>query len=115
MKFALRDGEYDCRNCGRNFPGGQLDRWLWCPGCRREVIRRATRIARVVGLGTAAILGFWIFSIVGTSPRFFVAYMVMIVAAYFFLFKMTQRVAFELIRRQGVPAPPETPPEDDES
>ena len=33
------------------------------------------------------------------------AYVLMIAAAYFFLFKLTQRVAFEAIRNRGVPPP----------
>ena len=30
----------------------------------------------------------------------------MVIAAYFFVYKLTQRVAFELIRARGVPPPP---------
>ena len=78
---------------------------MWCTNCRREVIRRATLVARLVGLVTAGALGVWIFSMVGPSPRFLMAYLVMIAAAYFFLFKLTQRVAFEVIRGRGVPPP----------
>lgn len=32
-------------------------------------------------------------------------YFVMIAAAYFFVFKLAQRVAFEVIRGRGVPPP----------
>lgn len=61
--------------------------------------------ARIVGFIAALGLAFWIFSVVGASPRFTMAYVIMIVAAYFFLYKMTQRVAFEVIRSRGVPPP----------
>jgi DNA-directed RNA polymerase subunit RPC12/RpoP len=105
VKIAWRESEYACRNCGREFPGTKLDRRLWCPDCRREVIRRATRVARLVGLLTALLLAFWIVTLVGSSPRFLVAYVVMVIAAYLFLYKMTQRVAFEVIRARGVPPP----------
>jgi hypothetical protein len=69
------------------------------------VVSRATLIGRVVGLVVAAGLAVWIFSSVGPSPRFLVAYGIMILAAYFFLFKLVQRVAFEVIRGRGVPPP----------
>jgi DNA-directed RNA polymerase subunit RPC12/RpoP len=105
VKIAWRENDYACRNCGRQFPATQLDRRMWCTECRREVIRRATWVARLVGLVAAAALAFWIFTLVGTSPRFLMVYLVMIAAAYFFLFKLTQRVAFEVIRGRGVPPP----------
>jgi len=108
VKLAWRESEYPCRNCGREFPGTRLDRRMWCPDCRAVVIRRATWVGQAVGLLTALVLGIWIYTMVGSSPRFLVAYVVMVVAAYFFLFKLTQRVAFELIRARGVP-PPEVP------
>lgn len=111
MKIAWRESTYPCRNCGREFPGTQLDRRMWCPDCRREVIRRATWVARVLGLLAALGLGAWIVSLVGTSPRFLMAYLIMIVAAYFFIYKLSQRVAFEIIRGRGVPPP--VPREDD--
>jgi hypothetical protein len=90
---------------------GRLDRRMWCPDCRAVVIRRSTRFARVLAFLTALALGIWIFSLVGSSPRFLMVYIIMIVAAYFFVYKLTQRVAFEIIRERGVP-PSEEP--DDE-
>jgi hypothetical protein len=108
VRAGWRDNEHPCRNCGREFPGNRLDRRMWCPECRKVVIRRATWAGQIVGLVTALSLGLWIFSQVGPSPRFLVAYLVMVVAAYFFLYKLTQRVAFEIISSRGVPPPPET-------
>lgn len=108
MKISFRDADFECANCGRRFPSNQLDRQNWCPDCRRVVIRRATLAARVVAFVAALALALWIFTMVGPSPRFMLAYVAMIVAAYFFLFKMTQRVAFEVIRGRGVPPPEET-------
>ncbi|MQA90624.1 MAG: hypothetical protein GEU90_10375 [Gemmatimonas sp.] len=105
MKISWRESEFECSNCGRPYPGSRLDRRLWCPECRGEVIRRATRVGRVVGLATVIILSLWIYTMVGPTPRFLVVYVVMIVAAYFFLFKLTRRVAFEVIRGRGVPPP----------
>lgn len=111
MSFSFGDSDFACENCGRVFPGKQLDRRNWCPDCRRELIRRATVVARIVAFIAALGIGIWVFTIVGTGSRFLMAYLVMIVAAYLFLYKMTQRVAFEVIRSRGVP-PPEPPLED---
>lgn len=87
---------------------------MWCPECRREVIRRATRVARIIGLLTALSLALWIYSITGPAPRFLMAYVLMVVAAYFFLYKLTQRVAFEIIRARGVPPPHQEEQEEQE-
>ncbi len=111
MRVAFRETDYPCANCGREFPGSKLDRKMWCPDCRSIVVRRATLTARVVALVSATGLLIYVFSIVGTSPRFMMAYLVMIAAAYFFLYKLTQRVSFEIIRSRGVP-PPTAPPDD---
>jgi DNA-directed RNA polymerase subunit RPC12/RpoP len=107
VRLAWRESLHECSNCQRPFPGNQLDRRMWCPDCRKVVIRRATLVAQAVGLLTALSLALWIYILLGPSPRFLVAYAIMVVAAYFFLFKLTQRVAFEIIRARGVPPPPE--------
>jgi len=78
---------------------------MWCPDCRREVIRRASRVARILSFLTAAALAIWVYTLVGPASRFLVFYMVMIAAAYLFVYKLTQRVAFEFIRDRGVPPP----------
>jgi DNA-directed RNA polymerase subunit RPC12/RpoP len=105
VKISWRESDFPCQNCGREFPGTQLDRGMWCPDCRKVVIRRATWVARFVSAIAAIGLATYVFSIVGSSPRFMMLYLVMIAAAWFFLFKLTQRVAFEIIRSRGVPPP----------
>jgi DNA-directed RNA polymerase subunit RPC12/RpoP len=105
VKISWRESEFECSNCGRPFPGSKLDRRLWCPDCRAVVIRRATLAARIIAMGVSLLLAVWIVSVVGPAPRFLVMYVIMVVAAYFFLYKLTQRVAFEIIRGRGVPPP----------
>jgi hypothetical protein len=97
--------EAQCRNCGRSFSGDQLDRHRWCDECRAEVVRLATITARVTALVGAVLLIVWILLTVGTSPRFFVGWLALVGAAYFFLFTLTRRVAFEIIRGRGVTPP----------
>jgi hypothetical protein len=105
VSVSLRDEEFECANCRRLFPAAELDQSRWCPDCRAIVVRRATIVGRLSGIIFATALGIWIFSVVGAGSRFLMAYVIMIAAAYFFLFKLTQRVAFEVIRSRGVPPP----------
>jgi hypothetical protein len=100
---AERAGE--CRNCGRTYPGDRLDRLRWCERCRAEVVRRATRVSRIVAVSGAALLLLWIFATVGSAPRFLVGWLALVVATYFFLYTLVRRVAFEVIRGRGVPPP----------
>jgi hypothetical protein len=103
---ASPDRPAACRNCGR--PSTRLDRQRWCDRCRREVVRRATVVARIAGVTGALLLMAWIVLFVGPTPRFLMGWLVLIAAVYFFLYKLTQRVAFEVVRGRGVP-PPEEP------
>lgn len=106
MRVSLRDNGFACRNCEREFPVTELDKRMWCAECRARVIRRSSFVARVVAFIGALGLSIWIYYLVGPAPRFLVVYLVMVVAAYIFLYKLTQRVAFEVIRARGVPPPP---------
>lgn len=106
MKVSIGgESRFACRNCGREFPASQLDRMLWCPDCRAVVVHRSAAAARLVAMIVALALAGWIFYLVGSNPRFLIVYVVMVVAAYLFVYKLTQRVAFEVIRSKGVPPP----------
>lgn len=96
-----------CRNCGRERPADRLDRLRWCDRCRREVIRRATTVARITAVLGTLLLMVWVLTAIGPTPRFLIGWLVLIAAVYFFLYKLTQRVAFEVIRARGVSPPPE--------
>ncbi len=105
---ASSDRSGTCRNCGRERPADRLDRLRWCDRCRREVVRRSSVVARMVAIAGALLTMAWIFFFIGPSPRFLMGWLVLIAALYFFLSKLTQRVAFEVIRGRGVP-PAEEP------
>jgi hypothetical protein len=102
------DRSATCRNCGR--PATRLDRQRWCDRCRREVVRRASRVARVVAIVAALLLMGWIVLVIGPTPRFLMGWLVLIAAVYFFVYKLTQRVAFEVVRGRGVHPPKEEEP-----
>lgn len=99
--------EATCHNCRRPREATSLDQFGWCERCRRVVIRRATLAARVVaalGLGIGA---FFVFSEVDPGPRSLILWLVLLLALYALLYKVTQRVAFEVVRSRGVAPPPE--------
>lgn len=100
------DRQVACRNCGRSYPADELDRARWCERCRAVVIRRATIAGRAVGLIASLGLLAWIMTTIGSNPRFLVAWGILLAAVYFFVYKLTQRVAFEIIRGMGVRRPP---------
>lgn len=100
------DRELTCRNCERRFPADEMDRLRWCDRCRAVVVRRATLVGRAVGLIAALALLAWILTAIGAAPRFLVAWAILLAAVYFFVYKLTQRVAFEIIRSIGVRPPP---------
>jgi hypothetical protein len=99
------DAEIACRNCGRTYPSDRLDRLRWCDLCRAVVVRRATIVGRLTGLVAAIGLMAWIIVVIGPSPRFIIAWGILLAAIYFFVYKLTQRVAFEIIRGRGVRPP----------
>lgn len=104
--MSTHDVQAACRNCGRHHPREELDRLRWCEACRAVVVRRATLVGRIAGLLTALALLAWILTAIGPSPRFLVAWGILIASVYFFVYKLVQRVAFEAIRGMGVRRPP---------
>jgi hypothetical protein len=94
-----------CRNCGREFPAGELDELRWCPQCRGLVLPRAARWARGIAIAVTLALVLWISLTIGPTTRFLVAWGAMVVATYFVVHRIVRRVAFEVIRARGVSSP----------
>lgn len=101
-----RSPEVECRNCGREVSRLDVDRQLWCSECRGVVVRRATIWARVAAVLVTFGVVVWVATGVLTSQRFLVLWMLLVAAMYLLVYKIVRRVAFEIIRSRGVPAPP---------
>ena len=99
--------EAACRNCAQPRDATTLDQFGWCQRCRAIVIRRATLAARVVAALGLAGAAYWVFAVVDPGPRSLIVWLILLVAVYGLLYKVTQRVAFEVIRARGV-RPPES-------
>jgi hypothetical protein len=100
-------GQAPCRNCAQPRDAAALDQFGWCTRCRAVVIRRATLAARLVGALGLAGAAYWVFAAVDPGPRTLIVWLILLVAVYGLLYKVTQRVAFEVIRARGV-RPPES-------
>ena len=99
--------EAACHNCRRAREATSLDQFGWCERCRRVVIRRATLSARIVAALGLAGGAFWVFTVIDPGPRSLIVWVILLVAVYGLLYKVTQRVAFEVVRSRGVTPPPE--------
>jgi uncharacterized paraquat-inducible protein A len=96
-------GAAPCRNCGHSFAAEELDAGGWCPRCRRAVIRRATVAGWTVALLGAGGLAYLLFIVLELGQRFLLAWLLLVAAVYYILYKLTRRVAFEMFRARGVP------------
>ena len=100
----IRD-EVTCRNCGEPREATTLDKFGWCERCRKVVIARATITARVVAAIGLAIGAYVVFAQVDPGPRTLILWIILLVAIYALLYKVTQRVSFEIFRARGVKPP----------
>jgi hypothetical protein len=91
-----------CRNCGRLREPEQMDRLRWCGVCRQVVVRRAAVWARVAALAISLGVAAWIVLVIRPT-RTLVVWMALIAATYLVVSRLTQRIAFEVIRARGVP------------
>ena len=96
-----------CRNCGRRVSEASVDPDGWCNACRKEVVRRATLVARIVALLGALLVGLWVAAVSRPDSRLLMLWLLLIAVVYFVLYKLARRVAFEVIRSRGVRAPVE--------
>lgn len=98
-----------CRNCDQPASPDDLDRFRWCEACLRELLRRSAWSARGIAVVVTLGLALWIALAVGPSQRFLVAWMAILAAIYFFVSRLSRRIAFDVIRGIGVPRPKGAP------
>lgn len=94
-----------CQNCRDLHAVSELDRFGWCERCRRVVVGRATLAARLIAGLTLAGLAYWVMAVLDPNPRFLIAWLLLVLVVYAVVYKVTQRVAFEMFRSRGVPPP----------
>lgn len=92
MRF--RADETTCRSCQRLYSGNDLDRYLWCPECRRAVRRRSAFGGRLVGLIASVGVAAYLLIQVGPSRRFIAFYLLMLGLTYV----LTSRIAAAVVQ-----------------
>jgi hypothetical protein len=90
-----------CVSCRQLYPVVELDRYLWCPACQREVRRRGRRWGGLAGglaaLGVAA----YIYLTIHPSRRFLAFYLVLVATTFALLGRIVLTVVRGYYRARG--------------
>lgn len=92
-----------CRQCGREIAAGKAEADGVCAECRAGVVRRATPVAFGAAL-LVALLYLLVLTWTGVlaSPNFLVFWLALGALLAFGTYKVTRRVAFDVIRARAV-------------
>jgi hypothetical protein len=71
-----------------------LDRYLWCPNCRKQLGRRGTNVGRAIGITASAGLAAYLVLVVHPSARFIAIYLLLMVMTY----TLTSRIARAMVQ-----------------
>ena len=86
--------ESACRSCAEIYPASDLDRYLWCPGCRHAVRRRGAAWARIVGLLSSSGVALYILVTIQPSQRYLAFYALVLALTYV----LTSRIASAVVQ-----------------
>ncbi len=92
MRFGA--DETGCRSCQRLYPASDLDRYLWCPQCRKAVRRRGTLWGVTVGLVASLGVAVYLWLNLTLQSRFAVLYLIMLALTYL----LTSRIAHAVVQ-----------------
>ena len=94
--------EATCMRCRSSFEQSDLDRLLWCRGCRLRARARATRTGFKVSVVLALVLAAWIRWVV--QPDLLVgAWIATVVGAFWISGKVAREIAYGVERHQNRP------------
>lgn len=88
--------EVPCARCGRRVPG--LPWGEKCPDCRRELQRRAGRIANRISLVATLLMGIWVGVRLPPDPMARLYGAIAVVATYIIVRRVAGRVALETMQ-----------------
>lgn len=83
-----------CRSCADIYRVSDLDRYLWCPACRRAVRRRGAVWARIVGLASSIGVGLYVALTIHPSQRYLALYALILALTYV----LTGRIALAVVQ-----------------
>lgn len=100
------DQRRTCANCGHDHPATDVDVAGWCQRCRARLVRRSRLVARLVAFLFTLVMALLIYGQTRGDSGFLLGYVIFVVVSYFLVARITQRVAFEMLRARGVSPPP---------
>jgi hypothetical protein len=92
LRFGSVDGT--CQSCRSIYPASDLDRYLWCPACRKAVRARGVRWGRLVGVVASLGVALYLVLRVHPSARFLAFYALMLGMTYL----LTSRIAVAVVQ-----------------
>ena len=92
-----------CVVCGETRDSTEVDRMLWCEGCRQRARARAGRVGWRVGLAVAALLVVYIWLVVQPSRMIAGAWIATVVAAGWLGSKIGREIAYGVYRSREIP------------
>jgi hypothetical protein len=98
MRFGA--SETNCRSCQQLYPASDLDRYLWCPGCRKVVRKRGALWGRVVGLLASLGVATYLWLNLTMQSRFLPFYL-MLVMTYLLTSRIAHAVVLGYYRSRG--------------
>lgn len=99
MRFGA--SETNCRSCQQLYPASDLDRYLWCPGCRKVVRKRGALWGRVVGLLASLGVATYLWLNLTMQSRFLPFYLLMLVMTYLLTNRIAHAVVLGVYRSRG--------------
>ncbi len=108
MRFGA--SETNCRSCQQLYPASDLDRYLWCPQCRKAVRKRGSVWSRAVGFTASLAVAAYLVLKLTLQSRFLVFYLLMLALTYLLTSRIAHAVVLGYYRSRGgagEPAPRE--------
>ncbi len=107
MRFGA--SEADCRSCEQIYPASDLDRYLWCPACRKLVRQRGVRWGRLVGFIASLGVAIYLAARVHPSARYLAFYALLLAMTYLLTSRIAVAVVQGYYRSRGSISQPEGP------
>jgi hypothetical protein len=93
--------ETDCRSCQRLYPASDLDRYLWCPQCRKAARKRGALWGRFVGLAASIGVAIYLSLNLTYQSRYLAFYLLMLGMTFLLTSRIAHAVVLGYYRSRG--------------
>ncbi len=101
MNFTSEEERVACCSCHELYAHSDLDRYLWCPPCRKAMYRRGAGLGRIVGFATSLGVGLYVARTVAPPGRYMALYAALLVVTYLLLSRITLLLVQGYYRARG--------------